>query len=232
MNTESQMTTKRKQLSSSEFKCEFCNKTYKKLSTLENHLSNCTTHIRYQLRDTDEIKIAHSLWIQFSYTRDRSIEKFEKSKDYNYFTKFTIGAIEKKWNHIHQYGMWLLNNKVSYSHWLKEEYYTKFIKYYNVTEHPRDAVIRSIEVIHNMGYYGKFMSDFPIGRGLLLIEKGSISPWIFFIFGNSKDFLDRIREDQIEYFDKVVNVDIWLNRTKRYEKQLDRLQDELKGVNI
>jgi hypothetical protein len=163
---------------------------------------------------------------------DRSIEKFEKSRDYSYFTKFTYTATEKKWFHIKQYGIWLLDNKVSYSHWLKEDYYLRFVKYYTVSEHPRDAIIRSLEAIQQIGYYGRFMKEFPVGRGILLIEKGMLSPWIFFIFQNSNMFLDRIREDQVGYFDKVINVDVWLNRTKRYEKSVTRLQNELKGIDI
>lgn len=214
------------------YKCSYCSKEYKRHLSFEKHLTTCKYKLRFDNRNQTYVQTAYKLWIKFSYFKDKSIENFEHTSDYTYFTKFTKSCQDKNWQHIYHYGIWLLDNKVQYSHWHKEEYYISFIKYYTVTEHPRDAIIRSIEQIQNLGYYGRFMNTFPIGRGILLVEKGILSPWIFFIFNNSKMFLDRIREDQIEYFGKVINIDVWLNRVKRYSKSVERLQQELKGIDI
>lgn len=133
---------------------------------------------------------------------------------------------------IYEFGIWLLKNKISVYHWKKNNFYTQFIQSYIMGENPRDAVTRSIDNIQHIDQFGSFFNDFSVGRILMMIETGKISPWLIILSDNSQNFITRLHGEQLAYFSKIINMDIWQRKMNRYPKICNTIKNELKGIYI
>lgn len=212
--------------------CEFCEKSFAREKTLDTH--PCVMRDRYKQREKSHVQIAHSLWKEINNlpVQFKAIEYFEKDKTYKAITDFTLYAEENNYTFIYDYGIWLLKNKIIERNWYKTEIYQQFLKQHLLTEHPREAVVRSIEYIANIDELGKFFKSCQVGKILTYIETGRVSPWLVLLADNKNDFLERLESEKWTYFNKLVNIDVWQSRMKRYEKSTVSIKNDLKGVVI
>jgi hypothetical protein len=226
------MNRKKSQNNTKKYTCEFCDKSFSRENTVLTH--NCMYRDRFNSRNTTHVKIAHELWKKINSFPEqyKSIEYFEKNKTYKTLTEFTKFAEESHYLFICEYGEWLITNKIVERNWYKHEIYQQFLKQYLLTEHPRDAVLRSIEYISNIHELGNFLKTCQVGKILTYIETGRISPWLIFLADNKDDFLKRLENEKLSYFIKLVNVDVWKSRMKRYSKSTNTLKEDMKGVII
>ena len=226
------MNTKRKSSSRlTEHKCEFCGKKYKREAAFLTHLSNCEKKKRLESIDQPEVIESFKLW-KLCTSKSKKIKDFVVSRDYNLFLKLNSDLdtlnVEDKENFI----IWLIDNRIAMTNWAKPSYHKKYIRMKILSEHPRDAIMRSVSFIDNSGFYGRFMNEYPVGQFLNNVENGKLSPWVLFLFPNASNFFVRIREDQLDFFSQVVNIDVWLNKARRYQKSVESLKSELKGIHI
>ncbi len=214
------------------YTCDFCNKSFAREKTLDSH--PCLPRDRFNQRNESWVKTAHDLWKEFTTLPKmyKGIEYFEKDKTYKTITEFTKFAEENNYAFIYEYGLWLLKNKVVERNWYKNDIYQQFLKQFLLTEHPRDAVVRSIEYISTIEELGKFFKTCQIGKILTYIETGRISPWLILLADNKTDFFNRLENEKLTYFTKLVNIDVWQSRMKRYEKSTNSLKKDLKGIEI
>lgn len=226
------MYRKKSQINTKKYTCEYCEKSFTRENTLLTH--KCMQRDRYHTRDETHVKIAYSLWKSMNSLPEqyKTIEYFEKNKTYKMLTEFAKFAEDSNYLFIYEYGSWLIKNKVIERNWYKLEIYQQFLKQYLLTENPRDAVLRSVEYVSNIHEIGNFLKTCQVGKILTYIETGRISPWLIFLADNKDDFLKRLENEKMEYFFKLVNVDIWNSRMKRYSKTINSLKNDMKGINI
>jgi hypothetical protein len=226
------MNRKKSLTNTKNYTCEFCDKSFAREKTLDTH--PCIMRDRYNQRTKSHVITAHELWKEINNLPSafKAIEYFEKDKTYKAITDFTQYAEENNYTFIYDYGVWLLKNKIVERNWYKTEIYQQFLKQHLLTEHPREAVVRSIEYIANMDELGKFFKTCQVGKILTYIETGRISPWLVLLSDNKNDFIERLESEKLTYFNKLVNIDVWLSRMKRYEKSTNAIKNDLKGVVI
>jgi hypothetical protein len=214
------------------YTCEFCEKSFARENTVNSHV--CVMRDRYNQRNESYVKTAHNLWKEINNlpSQYKEIQYFEKDKTYKSITEFTKYAEENNYTFIYEYGVWLLKNKIIERNWYKNEIYQQFLKQHLLTEHPREAVVRSIEYIANIDEMGKFFKTCQVGKILTYIETGRVSPWLVLLADNTNDFLDRLENEKLTYFKKLINFDVWQSRMKRYEKSTMSIKKDLKGVII
>ena len=226
------MTRKKSLTNTKKYTCKHCGKSFAKEKTLETH--PCKIRDRVALRSEKYVEIAFALWksiVNGVYTK-KTIDNFERDSTYTAFTEFVKYAQEQNYLFIFEFGIWLLKNKVVERNWYKSEIYHQFLKQHLLTENPRQAVIRSIDYISNIYEIGNFFKTCQVGKILTYIETGRISPWLIFLSDNSDEFLSRLENEKLTYFTKLVNIDVWQSRMRRYEKTMSSLKEDLKGVKI
>jgi hypothetical protein len=224
------MKQRKSPLTTKKFICEFCGHQVAREKTLINHYDNCNKKLRFEIRNTDEVQAAFRLW-NLVQNKNRSIEDFEMSNLYKTFIDFVMDSKDKGFDHIESYGKWLLTNKISVYHWKKQNFYEQFLSSFISSENPRDGIIRSLEYIDKIGYLGEFFDTCPVGRILTLIESGKVSPWLIFL-ADSGSFIKRLNGEKLTYFYKIINIDVWEMKQKRFEKTCTRIRDELSGVKV
>lgn len=228
---ESQKKTQKSQLNiSKKYACDFCGREVVRVETLARHMEKCVHRDKFLMRDTQEGKMAFDLWATVH--KNPTIQRFEKSNLYPSFIDFTVHCYANNYHLIYEFGVWLIQNKISPTKWKKQEVFQSFIGLYLLQETPRDAVTRSLTYIFENGLYGSFFKSYECSKIILCFETGRISPWILFVSHNPEDFLNRLTTMQADYFQKVVNMDVWPKKVERFKKTVDRLREELKGVDI
>jgi hypothetical protein len=224
------MKQKKSQITTKNFICEFCGHQVAKEATLIRHYDNCQKKMRFEIRNTNEVQTAFKLWLSIQ-NNTRPIDDFEKSNLYKTFIDFVMDSKDKGFDHIEQYGQWLLSNKISVYHWKKQSFYNQFLTSFISSENPRDAVIRSLTYIEDIGYLGRFFTTCPVGRILTMIETGKISPWLIFLT-DSGHFIARLKGEKLEYFFKLINISVWELKEKRFQKTCTKIRNDLSGVTI
>lgn len=214
------------------YTCEFCEKSFARQKTIDTHV--CIMRDRYNQRSQPHVTTAHEIWkvLINNSAKYKSIEYFEKDRTYKSITEFTKFAEDNNYLFIYDYGIWLLKNRVVEKNWYKIEIYQQFLKQHLLMEHPREAVVRSIEYIANIDEMGNFLKTCQVGKILTYLETGRISPWLILLAHNKNDFFSRLENEKLTYFTKLVNIDVWQSRMKRYEKSINSLKTDLKGVVI
>lgn len=212
--------------------CPYCHKTLKTETNLIRHYDKCSRYLRHQLKDEEFVNMGYRLWKLAANRKNKTKEDFLDHREFMIFIDFTSQAISNDWLFIHEYGKWCMDNHIVYRTWYKDDNYKTFIRGYILNENPRDAIVRSLEFIMENGYYGGFMKNIGIGKALLYVEMGKISPWLFLLYENRNDFFNRIRDDQAQYAMTILNMDVFVNKAKRYPKITQRLKETLQGIEI
>lgn len=210
------------------FKCKHCKTTYKTEIRFQRH--NCKYKQRIELRNTDTVQIAFTMWKKI-FGRG-TIERFDHSNEYLAFVEFVAFCQIENLKFIDDFFIWLRKNGISINKWRDVKLYNMFIKQFLLTEHPRDAITRSLEFIQTTEYPIDYFKTCPPSLILTHIETGSISPWLVLLYDYGGDFFHRLNEEKTEYFMKLVNLELWNYKIKRLQKTVNTLKTELQGVKI
>lgn len=224
------MTQKKSSNISEKHICDFCGRKVARVQTLAKHLEACPKREKFLRRSTEVGKLAFDIWAAMYKNPD--IEKFERSNLYPSMVNFVEHCLANNYHLIYEFGVWLIQNKVHMAKWTKPETFSQFIGLFILQETPRNAIIRSIDYIIGLGKYGEFFKTHECGKIILSLENGKLSPWMLFVTHNPEDFLGRLNDHQVQYFQKVVNMDIWPKKVERFKKTVETLREELKGIEI
>jgi hypothetical protein len=186
-----------------ENKCEFCDKVFKKATTLGSHI--CPTKNRWLARSHKNSIIGFEAWKQFYASgfasKVRTYDDFIRSPFYNAFSRFGTYCIDINALNIPRYVDWLLKEQKKIDDWCKDTIYNSFLVSYLKTEDPMDALARSIETTIKLSE----PENTPAGDYLRLknpnkicqeIVKGKISPWFLYQSNSGVEFLSNLNQDQ------------------------------------
>lgn len=221
---------------SSDYKCEFCNRSFRKETTMIKHL--CESKRRYQDKDLPGNRIAFQCWIEF-YKKNTGTKKpktyldFTKSAYYTAFVKFGNYCIDVKCLNVNRYMDYLLNNKVSIDNWCSDTSYTRYLVEYIRLEDPLDAVARSIETTIEDSQKENIQSKDYLRYGnknkiCHYVTTGKISPWMLYQSESGIKFLETLNEYETKYIIDYIDPEKWAVKFKRDSKTVNEIKELLK----
>ena len=204
--------------------CKYCDKGFKKESTLAVHL--CEPKRRYQQQNEKGVQIGLNAYLRFyemtqGSAKFKSYDDFAKSPYYNAFVKFGRQCVNINAINIERYIDWLLKNNKKLDHWAKDSMYDEYLQQYLRTEALTDALQRAINYSitwgeekgcepHDVLRYGNSNTV------TYAISTGKISPWIIYNCASGQQFLNNMNTEQIQIVWPWIDSDFWQKKFRDY----------------
>lgn len=202
------------------FKCEYCNKDYKKESTLAVHL--CEQKRRHMQKGEKHVQLgfrAYQLFYKIGTNskKEKSYDEFAKSQYYIGFCKFGYYCRDIGVDDISGYAVWLLKHQVRLDHWTRDRHFTEWMKERLVTESVDRAVERTILFLQswaeeNNDNYNKYFTNVQPALATFHICSGKISPWVLFNCDTAQTMIDKFTSEQLTMVTSYIDIEYWQRR--------------------
>lgn len=221
-------------------KCEFCNKVFKRKSSFEKHA--CEKKKRWLKINEQDSRIGIECWKlfrkihQFPIKKNTSYEMaFITSTEYNYFMRFAQYIIDTKPLNYIAWTERLIRTSVPISKWASDSQHKKWTIEYLKAETPDQAIYRTMDEIiiwsNNTGNsWDTFFENASTARVLMMMERGHISPWFFYIKEGSGKFIDRCSDSELEIVNEFIDPKIWIPKMTDFNKQVQEISSIVNGV--
>lgn len=206
------------------YKCKYCEKEFKRESTLAAHL--CEPKRRHNQQNEKGVQIGLNAYLRFyemtqGSSKYKTYEDFAKSPYYGAFVKFGRQCVNINAINVKAYIEWLLKNNKKLDHWYKDSMYDEYLQQYLKVEALTDALQRAIEYSikwaeekdcpsHDFLRYGNPNSV------AFAISTGRISPWIVFNCESGQAFLENMNTDQMHIVWPWIDPDFWQKKFRDY----------------
>jgi hypothetical protein len=213
--------------SSLTYKCRYCEKDFRKESTLAAHL--CEQKRRWQQEKDTGVQLGLRAYLRFYETtqgsaRLKSYEDFVTSPYYNAFVKFGRYMVGIRAINSQHYTDWLLKNNKKIDQWCKDSFYEAWLLEYLKKESPQDALERALKEMQDHAdshpeLKNGYLDYFRYGNSNRIchhIVTGRISPWIVYNCDSGVEFLDQLHEDQIAILMPWIDPDHWQKKFQDY----------------
>ena len=208
----------------SEHKCRYCEKSFKKESTLAVHL--CEPKRRHQQQNEKGVQIGLNAYLRFyemtqGSAKFKTYDDFAKSPYYNAFVKFGRQCVNINAINVERYIDWLLKNNKKLDHWAKDSMYEEYLQQYLRTEALTDALQRAINYSISWGEEKGCEPHDVLRYGnsntvTYAISTGKISPWIIYNCESGQQFLNNLNTDQIQIVWPWIDSDFWQKKFRDY----------------
>jgi hypothetical protein len=218
--------------SSPTYKCRYCEKSFRKESSLGVHL--CEPKRRWQQEKEVAVQLGLKAYLRFyeitqGSAKLKSYEDFVISPYYNAFVKWGRHMVAIRGVNPAMFLEWLLKNNKKIDHWCRDEFYSTYLHEQLRREAVQDALERALK---EMETYADSHPDLKNGlsdyfryansnRVVYHITTGRISPWIVYNCTSGREFLEALNEEQIGM------VITWIDPTFWNKKFQDYLADSL-----
>jgi hypothetical protein len=217
------------------FTCEFCDKQFKRESTLISHV--CVYKHRWHDKDNHGNRVGFHAWLQF-YSKNsmgkktRTYENFIKNAYYTAFVKFGQYCVEINALNVSRFTDWLLHEKVKIDNWCKDSVYNRYLGEYLRVEDAFDAITRSIEttivLAEEAGIQGHdYIRYGNTNKICYNITTGKISPWLLYMSDSGNTFLSELSEDQVRMISDYINIELWAIKFKREPDTVSQIKQLL-----
>jgi hypothetical protein len=218
---------------SQSYKCRYCEKEFRKESTLTAHL--CEAKRRHQQQNETGVQLGLRAYLRFyevtqGSAKLKSYDDFASSPYYNAFVKFGRHLVGIRCVSPAHFIDWLLKNNKKLDHWCKDEFYSEWLSDYLKKENYRDALERGIKEMRDYAedrpeLKNGFVDYFRCGntnRICYHIVTGRISPWVVYNCDSGVEFLDNLNEEQVILIMPWIDTDFWQRKFTEYmADQLD-----------
>lgn len=219
-----------------DFKCKFCNKSFKRESAFVNHM--CKTKRRWEVRNELASLVAFDAYEIF-YEREmkskKDINDFIKSSYYLDFIKYGRFIVEYDIPYIHSYVHWCIVNKIKLSKWSSPLNYDEFLHDHIINkEEPEKAIERSIIEIEkwakkeNKNYYD-FFREAELNEAAWMIRTGRVSPWMIYASPSAKILLDDLTEAHMKELGNIINPSVWHKKILTNQKSFSFISELLQS---
>jgi hypothetical protein len=208
----------------SEHKCRYCEKSFKKESTLAVHL--CEPKRRHQQQNEKGVQIGLNAYLRFyemtqGSAKFKTYDDFAKSPYYNAFVKFGRQCVNINAINVERYIDWLLKNNKKLDHWAKDSMYDEYLQQYLRTEALTDALQRAINYSISWGEEKGCEPHDVLRYGnsntvTYAISTGKISPWIIYNCESGQQFLNNMNTEQIQIVWPWIDSDFWQKKFRDY----------------
>jgi hypothetical protein len=227
--------------SSQSYKCRFCEKEFRKESTLSAHL--CEQKRRWQQETETGVQFGLRAYLQFYETtqgsaRLKSYEDFVNSPYYNAFVRYGRHLVAIRAINSNSFTAWLLNNNKKIDFWCKDSSYEEWLLEYLKKESPQDALERALREMED--YAGNsdiadFSHYFMYGNTNRIchhITTGRVSPWILYNCDTGIDFLNNLGEEHLAMVLAWIDPDYWGRKFKDYVADVEWCKHVLKAAGL
>ena len=213
--------------SKSTYKCRYCDKDFRKESTLAAHL--CEPKRRWQQEKETGVQLGLRSYLRFyeltqGSAKLKSYEDFVDSPYYNAFVRYGRHLVAIRAVNPAGFTDWLLKNNKKLDQWCKDAFYEQWLLEHMRKENVRDALERGIS---EMVEYAEANTDLKNGyrdyfrygnhnRIYFHISTGRISPWILYNCSSGVDFLSGIDEHGAAMIMPWIDPDFWQKKFADY----------------
>jgi hypothetical protein len=229
--------------SSPTYKCRYCNKEFRRESTLTAHL--CEQKRRAMQQNETGVQWGYKAYLRFyeftqGSAKQKSYDDFSNSPYYNAFVKYGRYAVSIRAINFVSFTDWLLKNNKKLDYWCKDSQYDEWMVEYLKKENPQDALERGLT---EMTQYVETRPEFKNGykdyfrygnlnRISHHIVTGRISPWVIYNSTSGIDFLERLDEAQAMMLMRFINPEFWQQKFKDYPEDAEWCKDILDKAGL
>jgi hypothetical protein len=225
------------------FKCRYCEKPFRKESTLLAHL--CEAKRRHTQRDETGVQLGFKAYLRFyefsqGSARLKCYDDFVASAYYNAFVKFGRHCVTIRCVNFASFTDWLLKNNKKLDNWCSDRLYTEWLEEYIKREATSDALERALREMTEYAdshpeLKNGFVDYFRYGNSNRIcyhITTGRISPWIIYNCTSGIQFLEQLREDQVALIISCIDPDFWQKRFRDYLADTEWVKDILDKAGL
>ena len=222
------------------FKCEYCNKVFKRENTLSVHM--CERKRRYMAKDEKDVQLAYRSYQLFyrigtNAKGAKTFDDFASSQYYTAFVKYAKYCIELRIDDVPEYTRWLLKNQVRIDRWTSDRNFAAWIKTRLKTESPDRAIERTVlflkewsnESGHNWNEYFRTVAP---NLAVFHICSGKISPWIVYGSSQAQGLLDKLSTEQIQMVTDYIDPYHWQRVMKTNAEDFTWVEGILEEANL
>jgi len=229
--------------SSQSFNCKYCDKGFRKESTLAAHL--CENKRRWQQEKETGVQLGLRAYLQFYETtqgsaRLKSYEDFVSSPYYNAFVRYGRHLVAIRAINSNSFSSWLLKNNKKLDQWCKDSFYDEWLLEYLRKESVQDALERALKEMQDYAdthpeLKNGFLDYFRYGNSNRVchhIATGRISAWVVYNCATGVEFLDNLQEDQITMIMPYIDPDTWQKKFNDYIADTEWCKHILKEAGL
>ena len=223
--------------------CKYCQKEFRKESTLVAHL--CESKRRWQQEKDVGVQLGMRAYLRFyelsqGSAKLKSYEDFVNSSYYIAFVKFGRYMVDIRAVNAAKFTDWLLKNNKKLDHWCKETLYLEWLADYIKREPVQDALERALKEMQEYAdtsqtLAGDFSHYFLHGNGNRIchhISSGRVSPWIVYNSPSGVAFLDTLNQEQLQIVLPWIDPDFWQQKFKDYAADTEWVKDILQKAGL
>lgn len=229
--------------SSPSYKCKYCDKEYRKESTLAAHL--CENKRRWQQEKEVGVQFGLQAYLRFyeitqGSAKLKSYEDFVKSSYYSAFVKFGRHITAIRAVNPRVFIDWVIKENKKLDHWTHEKVYLEYLHTYLKKEAVQDALERALNEMQEYAdshpeLKGGFKDYFRYGSPNRIchhIANGRVSPWIVFNCDSGVEFLSGLTEEQIAIIMPWIDPDFWQRKFADYVADTEWVKMILKEAGL
>lgn len=225
------------------FKCKYCQKEFRKESTLAAHM--CEPKRRFQQQNESWVQLGFKAYLRFfeitqGSAKLKTYDDFAKSPYYNAFVKFGRYCQEIRCVNFVSFLEWLLKNNKKLDYWCKDSLYEEWLFEYLRKEAVQDALERALKEMQKYAddhpeLKNGFTDYFRYGNANRIIHHictGRVSPWVAFNCKSGVDFLGDLSEEQLSIVLHWIDPDHWQRKFHDYMADTEWVKDILNKAGL
>lgn len=230
-------------MTSPEYKCIYCNKPFRRESTLTAHL--CENKRRHQQQNEAGVQLGFKAYLKFyeitqGSAKLKTYDDFAASSFYLAFVRFGRYCKDIRCVNFNSFTEWLLKNNKKLDYWTKDSLYSEWLHQYMRKESVEDALERAFKEMQNVAdmdeklqnNFNNYFRHCATNRISHHISTGRISPWVVFNCSSGIEFLDRLNEEQLELIMPWIDPDFWQRKFKDYLADTEWVKDILEKAGL
>ena len=213
--------------SSPTYKCKYCDKEFRKESTLAAHL--CEQKRRWQQEKETGVQWGLQAYLRFyeltqGSAKLKSYEDFVTSPYYSAFVRYGRYQVAIRSINHGSFTEWLLKQNKKLDYWCKDALYEEWLHEYLKKESVQDALERALKEMQdyadsNTDLRNGFVDYFRYGNANRIchhIASGRISAWVIFNCDSGVAFLEDLDEGQLGIIMPWIDPDHWQRKFHDY----------------
>lgn len=225
------------------YKCRYCDKEFRKESTLAVHL--CEQKRRWQQEKETGVQLGLRSYLRFYETTQgsaklKSYADFCTSPYYTAFVKFgrhLVGIRAVAPNHFID---WLLKNNKKLDYWTKDSFYDEWLHEHLRKENVQDALERGLKEMQDYAdlhpdLKNGFRDYFRYGNANRIchhIATGRISPWVVYNCDSGIVFLESLDQGLLGVVLHWIDPDHWHHKLQDYLADAEWCKHVLKEAGL